>query len=367
MPGIVLFHNEIGMNSKSLLLSCFLILSLQLTAQITVSGSVKNQKQEPLGGASISLENSYSGTTSAPDGSFSFLATDTGTTRILITITGYRSYEKEITISTAPLVFNVLLKESVTELQAITITAGSFEASDKKRGSVLKSIDIVTTAGQQADIVAALKTLPGAQQVGETEGLFVRGGTGVETKVFIDGMMVSNPFYSSVPDMAQRGRFSPLLFKGTLFSSGGYSAQYGQALSSALVLESLDLPVLSESNWIISSAQMSVTGQKLNRSKNGSIGGGIAYSNLAPYFGVVKQKFDYSKAPEIINTEFHARQKTKKGMFKLYGYANSNTIAFNKPNVENENGQEQFRLTNKNLYTNLTYTTTLNAVWKLYT
>lgn len=362
-----MFDNEIGMNSKNLLLTCFLILSLQLTAQITISGSVKNQKQEPLSGASISLENSYSGTTSAPDGSFSFLVTDTGTTKLLITITGYKSFEKEITIRTVPLVFNIMLKESVTELQAVIITAGSFEASDKKRGTVLKSIDIVTTAGQQADIVAALKTLPGAQQVGETEGLFVRGGTGAETKVFIDGMMVSNPFYSSVPDIAQRGRFSPLLFKGTLFSTGGYSAQYGQALSSALVLESLDLPVRSESNWIISSAQMSVTGQKLNRSKNGSIGGGITYSNLAPYFGIVKQKFDYSKAPEIINTEFHARQKTKTGMFKLYGYANHSTIAFTKPGVENENWQEQFRLTNKNIYTNLTYTTALNTAWKLYT
>ncbi|MGZ8553010.1 MAG: TonB-dependent receptor [Chitinophagaceae bacterium] len=354
------------MNRKNFLLPCFLVLSLQLAAQMFISGSVKNQKQEPLGGANISLENSYSGTTSAHDGSFSFLVTDTGTTRIWITITGYRSFEEEITIGIAPLVFNVVLKESVTELSAVIITAGSFEASDKKRSSVLKSIDIVTTAGQQADIVAALKTLPGAQQVGETEGLFVRGGTGAETKVFIDGLMVSNPFYSSVPDIAQRGRFSPLLFKGTLFSSGGYSAQYGQALSSALVLESLDLPVRSESNWIISSAQMSVTGQKLNKAKNASIGGGIAYSNLAPYFGIVKQKFDYSKAPEVINTEFHARQKTKKGMFKLYGYASHSTIAFNKPSIDNENWREQFRLTNKNLYTNLTYTAALNETWKLY-
>ena len=354
------------MNNKNLLFPGFLILSLQLTAQITISGAVKNQKQEPVGGASISLENSYSGATSAPDGSFSFPTTDTGITKLLVTISGYRPFEEKIIIRTTPLIFNVTLKESITELQAVILTAGSFEASDKKRGSVLKSIDIVTTAGQQADIVAALKTLPGAQQVGETEGLFVRGGTGAETKVFIDGMMVSNPFYSSVPDIAQRGRFSPLLFKGTLFSSGGYSAQYGQALSSALILESLDLPVRSESNWIVSSAQMSVTGQKLNRPKNGSIGGGIAYSNLAPYFGIVRQKFDYSKAPEIINTEFHARQKTKKGMLKLYGYANHSSIAFSKPSVENENEQEQFRLTNKNLYTNLTYTAALNAVWRLY-
>jgi len=45
-------------------------------------------------------------------------------------------------------------------------------------------------------------------------------------------MVVQNPFYSSVPDIPSRGRFLAFLFKGTVFSSGGYSAQYGQALSS---------------------------------------------------------------------------------------------------------------------------------------
>ena len=37
------------------------------------------------------------------------------------------------------------------------------------------------------------------------------------------------------------GRFSPFLFKGTMFSTGGYSAEYGQALSSALVLNTSDV------------------------------------------------------------------------------------------------------------------------------
>ena len=200
------------MKVKNLFYSFLLLSALPVSAQVTISGSVKNQKKEPLAGASISIQDSYSGTTSGVDGSFNFLAADTGTLKIRVSMIGYETFEEVITISKKPLVFNVVLQEQVTELQAVTINAGSFEASDKKRTTVLKSIDIVTTAGQQADIVAALKTLPGAQQVGETEGLFVRGGTGAETKVFIDGLMVSNPFYSSVPDISQRGRFSPLLF-----------------------------------------------------------------------------------------------------------------------------------------------------------
>jgi vitamin B12 transporter len=363
---LVLMGKQKHMLQKFILSLVLSIGFLTLQAQILITGIVKDQKKNPLPGASVAIQNSYYGTTSGSDGRFAFTVTDTGRQTIVISILEYETIEQEIWIGKQTITLNPVMKETITELKAVTISAGSFEASDKKRTTVLKSIDIVTSAGQQADIVSALQTLPGAQQVGETEGLFVRGGTGAETKVFIDGMMVANPFYSSVPDIAQRGRFSPLLFKGTTFSSGGYSAMFGQALSSALVLESLDIPTRTESNWIISSAQMSVTGQRVNKAKNGSIGGGIIYNNLAPYFSVVKQKYNYTKAPEIFNTELHARQKTKNGMFKFYGYGNYSTIALDRPGVDHINSLEQFRLVNKNIYTNLTYTGQLSEKWKLY-
>jgi vitamin B12 transporter len=344
------------------LLSCF----LDSNAQVSISGTVRNTQKEPLPNAGISIKNSYSGTTSNADGSFAFSTADTGKQVLQVSILGYSNFELEVLINGQNLIINPILKEEISELKAVTLTAGSFEASDKKRTTVLKSIDVVTTAGQQADIVAALKTLPGAQQVGETEGLFVRGGTGGETKVFIDGMLVSNAFYSNVPDVAQRGRFSPLLFKGTNFSSGGYSAQFGGALSSVLLLESLDLPTRSESNWIISSAQMSVTVQQLNKAKNTSIAGGVAYSNLAPYFAIVPQKYSFTKPPEIINAELHIRHKTKNGMLKFYTYANHTAVGYDKYSVENETWRDRFALDNKNLYTNLTYTGKLSETWKVF-
>src|SRR3546814_13148731 len=66
-------------------------------------------------------------------------------------------------------------------------------------------------------------------------------------------MIVSNPYYSDVPNLAQRNRFNPFLFKGTVFSSGGYSALYGQGLSGALILESVDLPLESSAFFGLSS------------------------------------------------------------------------------------------------------------------
>jgi hypothetical protein len=259
-----------------------------------------------------------------------------------------------------------MLREEVTEMKAVVVNAGSFEASDRKRTTVLKSLDLVTIAGQQADLVAALKTLPGAQQVGEQEGLFVRGGTGTETKVHIDGLLVSNPFFSAVPGISQRSRFSPLLFKGTVFSSGGYSAEYGQALSSVLLLESIDLPARSEINLIVSSAQQSILSQRLNKKKSGSAGLSVNYTNLSPYYEVIRQKYNHQKAPEIINAELNLRQKTKRGFFKFYAYSNYNEIEFSRDNLNYYRGSEFFDLRNQHVFANTTYTGRIGKSWSLY-
>src|SRR5439155_10627441 len=120
----------------------------------------------------------------------------------------------------------------------------------------------------------------GAQQIGEQEGLFVRGGTSAETKQFIDGTLVNNPYYTSIPDIATRGRFSPFLFKGTVFSTGGYSALYGQALSSALILESIDLPELSSASLSVSPILLGGGFQQLGKNKNWSWGASYSYTNV---------------------------------------------------------------------------------------
>ena len=351
---------------KSLLFILFGTFSTVAIAQFKIEGTVTTVRNVPLEGVSISIKGSYSGATSDKNGFFSIQHSGVDSIVIQFSILGYKTIEKRLRISQPITTINVHLREEIVEMKAVSISAGTFEANDKKRATVLKSVDIVTTAGQQADIVATLKTLPGAQQIGEQEGLFVRGGTGAETKVFIDGMMVNNPFFSSVPGIAQRSRFSPLLFKGTVFSSGGYSAQYGQGLSSALILESIDLPARSEINMIISSAQLSFMGQQLNKSKKGSVGLNLHYSNLAPYYSVVRPKYHYTKAPEAINGEFNIRRKFNGGIFKLYAYASNNEVGYHRPDLNHIPYQESFHIVNKNVFANATFTSKLNNGWHLY-
>ena len=152
-------------------------------AQVTIAGKITDKKN-PLSGVSITLKDTYDGATTDSTGKFSFKTFEKGVLTLVATSIGYRPFEQVIKLEgNSKLNIDISMKEEVTELSAVVISAGTFEASDRKRAvAVLNSIDIVTTASANADITGALKTLPGAQLVGESEGLFVRGGTSAETK-----------------------------------------------------------------------------------------------------------------------------------------------------------------------------------------
>ena len=341
--------------------------SISLSAQTTVSGTIRSASKEPLAGASITIEGSYDGATSSSEGRFSFVTSETGQKKLVVTMMGYKDLERIINLDSAKIELNLTLNESVTELKLVTITAGSFEASDKKRGTILKPLDIVTTAGANADMIGALKTLPGIQQTNDQNGLFVRGGTGAETKVFIDGMGVHNPFYSAVPDIGQRARFSPLLFKGTIFSAGGYSAQYGDALSSALILETRDLPSRSESNFIITSAQLSATNQHVFKSGKESVGVTVNYNNLIPYYQLVPPRVNYTKPFESLNGDFNWRKKIgTNGMFKIFGYLNKSEVGISTPSISYSGLNELYNVKNKNALAITSFQNNLFPGWKIF-
>src|SRR5690606_33581255 len=121
----------------------------------------------------------------------------------------YENVERSVSIESQDITLNIDLKEQISEIDAVVVSAGSIEASDKKRATALLTpIDIYTTAGADGQISSALTYLPGVQKVGGTEGLFIRGGTGTESKIFMDGSLINNYFSNSVPGIAWRDRFN---------------------------------------------------------------------------------------------------------------------------------------------------------------
>lgn len=360
----------IGMKKmKNYFLFLILIcLAQTLTAQVVVKGVVKDNKGNPVSGASVAIKDSYDGATTDSSGKYSFKTFEKGEQLLQISSIGYKPFEQILKLESGTLTIDALLKQEISELTAVVISAGSFEASDRKRAvAILNPIDIVTTASANGDITGALKTLPGAQQVGEAEGLFVRGGTAAETKIFIDGTLVNNFFNTSVPNIASYGRFSPFLFKGTVFSTGGYSALYGQALSSALILESVDFPDKSSANLGLSIIGINGGYQGLAKNKNSSYGFSYSYTNLAPAFALIKQKQDYGQNPVYHSGDANFRIKTSKtGILKYYSYFSTGRLDFTTPSIDSIGYKDRFGLNNFNMYHNLSWKENLGKKWKIY-
>lgn len=230
-------------------------------SQVKITGKVTSKKKG-VKGIDITLKGTYDGATTDTEGNYRFETSEKGSHTLVFTSPKYNETEKNIEISNQSLTVNIDLKETIREIDAVVITAGSIEADDKKRATALLTpLDIYTIAGADGQISSALNYLPGVQKTGETEGLFIRGGSGTESKIFMDGNLINNYFTSSVPGIAGRDRFNTSLFKRNVFSSGGYSALYGQALSGILILESIDFPEITSYNIGISPVFLSVNYQ----------------------------------------------------------------------------------------------------------
>lgn len=325
-------------------------------SQVKVSGKV-TYKNKGIGEVNVTLKDTYDGATTDAQGNFSFETTEKGNHILTFTHPKYEEVERNIVIDNQEVILNVQLKEQISEIDAVVVSAGSIEASDKKRATALLSpIDIYTTAGADGQISSALTYLPGVQKVGGTEGLFIRGGTGTETKIFMDGSLINNYFSNSIPGIAGRDQFNTSLFKGNIFSSGGYSALYGQALSGALLLESVDLPDQSSYDFGISPIFLSAGFQRLSEDKNHSYGATLGYSMLNLMQKVFNFNTNFIDAPKGLNSDFNFRIKTKSGgFFKYYGMYNSNKMGVKTESLEPGYDFALVRLNGANTYHNLSF------------
>lgn len=337
--------------------SLFLVVMiLPLSAQIKISGKI-SFKNKGVSNISITLKGTYDGGTSDANGNYTFETSEKGNQTLVFTNTKFEEVERPVVLESQNISVNVDLKEEVNEIDAVVISAGSIEASDKRRATALLTpIDIYTTAGANGQISSALNYLPGVQKVGESEGLFVRGGTGAETKIFMDGNLINNYFTNSVPGIAGRDRFNTSLFKGNIFSSGGYSALYGQALSGVLILESVDLPETTSYDVALSPIFLSGSYQKLSTSKTNSYGVSLGYSNLQLVNKILNFNTDFQKVPESINGDANFRIKTKSGgFFKYYANFDTNKLGVLSESLEPNADKNKVSLNANNIFQNISF------------
>jgi len=341
----------------------FLSFGMQFVfSQTPVTGRITDDNARPVPLANVFLEGTYDGAMSDENGNFTFETGETGHLNLVVRMIGYKEFKKEVTLSGKQVSVEVQLVEEISELKAVTITAGAFTASDESRRTVFRALDIATTAGVTADIAGALNTLPGTQKVGESGRLFVRGGDGNEAKTFIDGMLVLDAYSPSAPNTPSRGRFLPFMFKGTSFSTGGYSAEFGQALSSVLSLESRDETELTRTDIALLSVGGDVT--HTQAWKGGSAAAKVQYTNLRPYMNLIRQEIDWEEAPMSFEGIGSFRQRlTKAGLLKIYTNVSRSDFSLFDYSIDDPFQTRLFSQENGYTYVNASYKDILSTNW----
>jgi len=363
-------HRLRSVSGMTLVIALLLAGRTEAIGQYMLRGYVLDDQRKPVSAVKVYVKDSYDFVKTTTSGVFTLTLAGPGDYRLVADADNGAPVEVPVTIgpdTAANRELTILLPWHRKDLAGVTVRATTTSPiSDRIKAEVMNRIDILTTAGANADITAALKTLPGTQQSVSQDGLFVRGGTGSETQVIVDGLAVNNFYYSGAPDVTHRGRFPPSLFKGNFFSSGGYSAQFGQALSSVLVLETEALPTKSSMDFNIGSVGLSATANILSKDETYSYGGSINYLNLRPYFKLVKQEYDFIKMPDFIDVNYFFRIRTKKkGMLKMFASYTDNSLSLYRQNIDYSYRKDFYGVASKNFFGIVSFNQALPHDWTI--
>jgi len=300
-------------------------LPIMLLAETVIEGRVTNEKREALEGVNVFLEGTLDGASSDENGNFKFKTQETGKYNLLIRMMGYKESREELYLEGKPIEVRAILKEKTLKSEGVIVKASSFTTGEEN-GVTLTPLEVLTTPGAAADVCWAIKSFPGVQHVEEGAGLFVRGGEVTETKFLLDGANVYHPYRYESPTGGFFGTFSPFLLKGTYFSSGGFGAEYGNALSGVLSMESQDLPSERVISLGMGLANFSVAGavplgDKLGVNFSGN------QSNTKPLFDFNNIEDNFTEYPFSYDLNLNLGWRySEKGLAKLFFFREKDNV-----------------------------------------
>lgn len=229
---------------KNIVLSLlFWIISLSSWSQ---SGNIKGfvytkDNGEPALFTNVYLKGTKMGANTDVNGFFSITKIPPGTYTLLATYVGYDTSNEVISVASGQVITKkYFLTKGAVQLQEVVLTAEQQSKKEDTKVSVQKidpvMINKLPSVGEP-DIAQYLQVLPGVVFTGDQGGqLYIRGGSPVQNKVLLDGMIVYNPFHSI-------GLFSVFdndIIKNADVYTGGFGAEYGGRTSSIMDITTRD-------------------------------------------------------------------------------------------------------------------------------
>ncbi|HMS66351.1 MAG TPA: carboxypeptidase-like regulatory domain-containing protein [Ignavibacteria bacterium] len=327
--------------------------SVSAPADITlITGFVKGEKDKLLSGVNIVIKGTIDGATSDDKGYFEFETEETGQHSLLFTLSEYSN--KNVLIEIIPgknINLEVKLSKEEVKTEEILVTASSF-TSGSNTAVTLTPLEIVRIPGADADIYRAITTFPGSNQVNEGSRITVRGGNPNEVLTIIDQASLYNPFlFDETFNVSSYSTVNPWGLKGINFTSGGFSAKYGNVLSAVLDLKSYDMPQSTGMFAWLGLANASLDGVYVSKNRNFGATFSLGKLFLEPYFAINGKYSDYSPIPQSNQLGGTLSYKIgSTGNLKFYANYNDDKVGiFNAgPTFEGF-----FNTNSKNVFTNL--------------
>lgn len=229
---------------KYLILAILILAGLNLFSQTgSVRGFVYDKNSgEPVIFANIIIENTTIGTATDVNGYFVFSKLKEGNYTLKVGTIGYETLEYPVVVEKNKIMsLRIDLEPVVTQLSTVEISGKKENSRLESRVSVEKitSKDIrqMPSIGGQADLAQYIQVLPGVVFSGDQGGqLYIRGGSAIQNRVLLDGMVVYNPFHS----IGLFSVFETEIVKNADVYTGGFNAQYGGVLSSVMDITTKD-------------------------------------------------------------------------------------------------------------------------------
>jgi hypothetical protein len=203
-------------------------------------GTVRDAStNEPLAFANIVVEGTQLGTMTDAGGKFTIvLPEDTSHLRC-----SYVGYKTEIVDCTGqkniPIAIRLYSMDML--LQDVTVYAnyGNDETNQKEVSALsLESETIGKITGLMPDVLRSVQMLPGVSNDNELSAKFnVHGGDGNENLVLIDGTQVYEPYHVKEVPIISIGIFDVDMIKKMDLITGGFTARYGDRMSSVVDIE----------------------------------------------------------------------------------------------------------------------------------
>ena len=220
------------MIKKNILLLLIFISSLAYSQQIKITGKVTNQQGKLLEHVSISEINSRNGVITNERGEYALSIQPKDSIKIIFSMIGYQRHQYIIPKTKSDLILNITLKEDNNTLEAITIEG------QQTVTTVIERVDYLATkraSNPWGSIESLLATMGGVSSTNELSSQYsVRGGNFDENIVYVNGNEIYRPLLVRSAQQEGLSFINPDMVQTVGFSAGGYSAEYGDKMSSVL-------------------------------------------------------------------------------------------------------------------------------------